>query len=420
METIHHLDCIGARVAGTPCEAKAARWIEQQFRRLNLINIHRQDFPCLSFGHTNCLVSILTGNRWRRIASEPAAHSPATPVGGIEGELIFVEKVPSDALAFRSMQGKMLLIYGSELFQLKRLQQVMESKPAGILLVDDRFPNDWTVAVGFPRYWVNFITCPVVNIPYMVGWRIVSEQVKAVRLNLQSSVKRAKSQNVIGEIAGDRFPEKVIVISAHHDTVPNNPGADDNGSGIAVMLELARTFAAVRSRRTLRFISFGTEEQLSEGAKHYAFGAGDVSQIQMAVNIDSVGAWMGQTRIYCVGTKALRKTIEQINNEMAFPGHIISEVSPFSDHFPLNLQGVPGVWYYRTTFGSARHYHHSVLETVDVVSPWVLERTVRAIARLLEVIANSEPMPFPRTIPAVQKRALNKMAKQWTGINMRR
>ena len=224
------------------------------------------------------------------------------------------------------------------------------------------------------------------------------------------------SQNVIGEIKGQI--DEVVVLSGHHDSVANNPGADDNLTGVASIIELARIFAGSRMRRTLRFISYGTEEQLSEGARHYAASVQDAGKIQLAINIDAVGAWMGKTEVFCNGSRSLRTFVERINRETGFPGHIITEICPFSDHFPLNLIGIPTVWYYRPTFVAARHFHHSSQETIDVISPKVLEETIRNQVALLELVANEDPLPFDRTISMTQRKKLGKFSKDWMGMKI--
>ncbi len=67
-------------------------------------------------------------------------------------------------------------------------------------------------------------------------------------------------KNIIAEIRGEKAPEKIIVIGAHYDTVMETPGADDNASGIAGLLELARLFNNHSLHRTVRFIAFALEE----------------------------------------------------------------------------------------------------------------------------------------------------------------
>ncbi|MGH8119823.1 MAG: M28 family peptidase, partial [Gammaproteobacteria bacterium] len=67
--------------------------------------------------------------------------------------------------------------------------------------------------------------------------------------------------NVIAAVAGAAQPEEIIVVGAHYDTVWLSPGADDNASGVAALLELACMLAPGRHDRTIRFVAFTNEEQ---------------------------------------------------------------------------------------------------------------------------------------------------------------
>jgi hypothetical protein len=417
MKTIKHLDSLGIRFAGTKSERKGAKWIKKRYRELGLKRLELQEFPCLTFDYSRATLMVNENGRWQAVGVEPAAHSLSTAEGGTEGELVFVEVIPGRASQCNAlMRDKIILVAGSEWFEPGSFRRVMASRPRGILTVDDRLPMDWTVAFGFPRHWIDLISCPVLNISYMDAWELARRQIKRVHIEVNASVSEAMSQNVIGEIRGRQLPKEVIIVSGHHDSVMNNPGADDNCTGVAVVLELARLFAQTKPRRTLRFISYGAEEQLSEGAKYYALNAADRDQIQMVLNADAIGAWMGQTKIHLTGPPALEKMINQISRKQHYPVKISREISPFSDHFPLNCFGVPSIWYYRPTYSAARHFHHSVLETPEVVSPAVLARTLTHQAAVLDLVANQKKLPFPRSIPSGQMKELKKMGKQWAGI----
>lgn len=81
-------------------------------------------------------------------------------------------------------------------------------------------------------------------------------------------VREGSAFNVVAERTGTTNPDEIVVIGAHYDTELDTPGADDNASGVAVMLELARRFAPggdLEPGRTLRFIAFTNEE----GANSY-------------------------------------------------------------------------------------------------------------------------------------------------------
>ena len=65
---------------------------------------------------------------------------------------------------------------------------------------------------------------------------------------------------MVVEIPGSRRPRKIVVLGAHYDTIAATPGADDNASAVAVLLEVARLMAAWCPERTVRFVAFPCEE----------------------------------------------------------------------------------------------------------------------------------------------------------------
>jgi Zn-dependent M28 family amino/carboxypeptidase len=67
--------------------------------------------------------------------------------------------------------------------------------------------------------------------------------------------------NVITEIRGKADPDHIIIVGAHYDTVWLSPGADDNASGIAALLELSRLLNGHDFKKTIRFVAFTNEEQ---------------------------------------------------------------------------------------------------------------------------------------------------------------
>lgn len=72
-------------------------------------------------------------------------------------------------------------------------------------------------------------------------------------------------RNIIATHRGRRHPEERVMVIAHYDTVPVSPGADDNASGVAVLLELATVLEPVQFDRTVQFIAVNLEEHQSKG-----------------------------------------------------------------------------------------------------------------------------------------------------------
>jgi Zn-dependent M28 family amino/carboxypeptidase len=70
----------------------------------------------------------------------------------------------------------------------------------------------------------------------------------------------SRAPNIAVEVGGTRAPTEIIVVGAHYDSYQGTPGADDNASGVAACLALARRFAGVPQPRTIRFVFFVNEE----------------------------------------------------------------------------------------------------------------------------------------------------------------
>ncbi len=66
--------------------------------------------------------------------------------------------------------------------------------------------------------------------------------------------------NLIAELPGSGRADEIVVVGAHYDTVPTTPGADDNASAVAVLLEVARLMRTWQTERTIRFVAFTCEE----------------------------------------------------------------------------------------------------------------------------------------------------------------
>lgn len=73
-------------------------------------------------------------------------------------------------------------------------------------------------------------------------------------------VRGQPTDNVIVNIPGRRLPNEVVILGAHYDSTPETPGADDNGSAVAVLIESSRMLKGVVPDRTIRLVAFACEE----------------------------------------------------------------------------------------------------------------------------------------------------------------
>ncbi len=114
-------------------------------------------------------------------------------------------------------------------------------------------------------------------------------------LDLGYGAGAARYRNVQVELPGVRTPEQIVVIGAHYDTVAESPGADDNASGVAALIELARLGQHRDYARTLRFVAFANEElpyggTPAMGSFAYAQAAAQAGEnIVGAISLETLG-----------------------------------------------------------------------------------------------------------------------------------
>ncbi len=143
--------------------------------------------------------------------------------------------------------------------------------------------------------------------------------------------------NVVGTMRGITYPDAEYIIGGHYDSV-NNPGADDNASGVALVLEAARVLADYDSDFTIRFVAFDREEQGLHGSKAY---------VQNHIHDDILGMISTDMVAYNTGTNSVdifaRAASSPFDTSLAEAvvtygdglGHELKDRSILSDHAPF-------------------------------------------------------------------------------------
>jgi Peptidase family M28 len=132
--------------------------------------------------------------------------------------------------------------------------------------------------------------------------------------------------NIEAEIRGDR-PE-IIVIGAHYDSVPGSPGANDNGSGVAALLALARRFAGKPLGPTLRFVAFANEEApyfQTEGMGSFVYASrckARGEQISAMISLETIGYFSDAPRSQTYPAPGLSLVHPTTGNFIGFVGNI--------------------------------------------------------------------------------------------------
>jgi aminopeptidase YwaD len=206
----------------------------------------------------------------------------------------------------------------------------------------------------------------------------ISRSNNSIRVNLQTSlVPEVSSSNVTGYILGKKTTDTMVVVTAHYDHLGQIgrhvifPGANDNASGTAMMLALAKYFSQPENQPdySMAFIAFGAEEAGLLGSSHYIKNPIiPLSRIKFLVNLDLMAnGEEGITVVNAVEQKKAFSLLERINKDNGWFKEIKSrENAANSDHFPFTQMRVPAIFMY--TMGGPKSYH-DIYDQKDSL-PW--------------------------------------------------
>jgi hypothetical protein len=269
-------------------------------------------------------------------------------------------------------------------------------------------------------------------------------------------VRDVEVRNVMAVLPG-RSPRRIYV-SGHYDSVARMPGrppappdgggpspfdwsagdnpapgVNDDGSGTALVMELARVFgqSGLDFDATLVFIAFAGEEQGLVGAKlHAQKAAADKTPIDAVLNNDIVGGAVGgngvvdgaSVRVFSEGpedspSRAIARAVQR-SAALYVPAHAVRLVARHDrfgrggDHTAFNQSGFPGVRFTESKENYARQ--HAVEDTLDGVSVPYLARNARVNAAALAVLGLAPPAPV-----VVDERGRPRLGRQPSGYDAR-
>jgi hypothetical protein len=226
--------------------------------------------------------------------------------------------------------------------------------------------------------------------------------------------------NVVAFIRGTEVGAGTILVGAHYDSTSIDPedgaslapGANDNGSGIAAMLEIARILSTRQHRSSIIFVAFSAEEIGRVGSINFVrdyIKANDI-ELSAVINMDIIGSSTGpngavadrQIRIFSPGpndgsaSRQLARTINLIGFNHAPDMEIVmqdAEDRPdrYGDHLSFSESGYPAVRF--TEMLEERLRQHSGRDTIDDVQAPYLKRSTQAILAVVTALADGPPPP---------------------------
>jgi len=188
---------------------------------------------------------------------------------------------------------------------------------------------------------------------------------EAIDINIENLfIPDFKAENIAGLIRGTKVPDSFLVFTAHYDHLGGMgdktyfPGANDNASGVSMLLNIARHYATNPAPYSMAFICFAAEEAGLLGSRHFTEQPLiELNKIRFLINLDMVGT--GETGITVVNAPYYPKEfnlLNEINGSHKYLSKINSRgKAANSDHYFFSERGVPAFFIY--TNGGIKAYH---------------------------------------------------------------
>jgi hypothetical protein len=177
-------------------------------------------------------------------------------------------------------------------------------------------------------------------------------------------VKNFNADNICGYVKGTKYPDSLIIITAHYDHLGGLgsdtyfPGANDNASGVSLLLLLAQYYSSHPQTYSIGFICFAGEEPGLIGSKYFVeHPLIPLKNIRFLLNLDLEGT--GEEGITVVNATEFPKefaSMQSINNKKHYLAAVNARgKAPNSDHYFFTEHGVPAFFFY--TLGGIKAYH---------------------------------------------------------------
>jgi len=406
----------GPRPAGSSRETAAAEWAAGYLREHGFKNVRIQEFPLVGWERGEESAAIVGANPQRLVVAA-LGHSPGTPEGGIEAEVVrFTSLEDFQAVPDGSLAGKIAYVDAGQMVPMQTgagygpLTRIRGAGPGvagqkGALAFimrsagsdEHRMPH-----TGTTRYVNGVVAVPAFalsapdadQLSRLIGYG------EPVRIHLSSTAHtyQTTSRNVIGDLPGRTRPEEIIVLGSHMDSWDLGTGAIDDGAGGAITIGAARAIADHgRTARTIRVILFGSEEVAQPTNTGNGGGAylRSLSPEDLANHVFTGESDFGADRVYALQLPAGAQTgaFADAANRVLYPIGVLRSSEPETeggaDIGPIVQAGVP-------VFGllqdGLRYFdlHHTADDTLDKIDPEQLNQNVAAWAGLIWLAADSD------------------------------
>lgn len=357
---------IGPRVAGTAGEIAARDYIRRELESYGY-DVTIQDVAFDASGFLPARIEI-DG------AAEPSFALDGSPAGDATGPLIDAGGGTPDEFPLGAPSGPIALIERGGFPLAEKVRNAANAGASGVIIYNNE-PGRLLAALDTPA------TVPVVGVTQASG-RALLDRLAAgpVQASVHVTPPSGTAFNVVAKPAG--VSACATVTGGHYDSVAVTGGADDNASGTAVTLEVARVAAARGLAGANCFVLFGAEEIGLLGSRHFvdALTADELNALRAMINIDVVGIPGELNLIGSADLVDLARLVGQVAGIRAVPSDLPANRG--SDHASFLDAGVPVVF-----LNIEDQLIHTRQDALDRIEPDALQAALTIAYGTLEALS---------------------------------
>ena len=359
---------LGPRESASGLELVAANFLVDQFRQFGYA-AELQPFTIQTVSAENSGVAV------QAPVEEEFDTIPLTltGVGTASGPLVPVGLARTDDLAAEDLTGKIALIRRGIIPFQDKVARVFDAGAVGAVIYNNQTGN-------FRGRLALQAEIPALAISRADGERIEGMlEAGEVVASVTAQFDDIPSRNVVAELDG--AGDDLVVLGAHYDTVPEVAGANDNGSGTAIVLTLAESLAAQPLPFDLKIIAFGSEELGLLGSRHYvdSLSPDELRRTKAMLNFDAVGTG---PRLMVLGNRDFIDLALEKGETAGIDVGVSSGIrGGSSDHATFSEAGVPVLMFFGADFS---RIHSDADDTVEFVRPELLGGAVIVAEALLQ------------------------------------
>lgn len=404
---------IGHRLTGSTNGMKAEEYTYNLLKSYGFKDVQYQPFEVESWSRDTVTLSIVpsSSDNFREVPVVSLAHSPVfsslkSPIvdvgNGLEEDFEAMKDKLKGKVALANI-GLVGVTGKKNLHRSEKTALAIKYGAAGIIMVNQA-PGR-ILLTGTASVTGALIGIPAVCISNDSGKELRSwmkdEGPLEAHIDMRNFSRKIRARNVIATLKGKS--DERIIVGGHLDSWDLATGAIDNGIGSFSVLDIARTFRAlkIKPERTIQFVMFMGEEQGLLGSRHMVkelVRTGEIDKVHYMMNLDMTNDPKGANGF---GRKDMDEFFQTVGSSIqkidpSFENKYTNRAGLHSDHQPFMLEGVPVAGLSGSLTPAVLQCYHADCDRFELVNKQQLENTVRIGSMYLYALSNARKLSTKR------------------------